>query len=65
MRDNTIATAKIVAVWPEGNEWKLESKVKKWKSKVSFGDVWLGLGLPIICFRICVKRLVKNKLVIM
>ena len=58
------ANIKIVEVCPDGNEWKLESKVKKSKPKELSRVVWLGLGLPIICFSNCVKRPVKNKHVI-
>ena len=59
------AKIKMVDVCPDGNEWKLESKVKKWKLNELSWIVWLGLALPIICFNNCVKKPVKNKHVIM
>ena len=54
----------MVDVWPEGNEWKLESKVKKSKLKEPSKIVWLGLALPTMCFNNCVNILVKNKHVV-
>ena len=47
-------TMNMVDEWPEGKEWKFESKVKKLKPKESSKFVWLGLGLPTICLRTCV-----------
>ena len=54
MATRTKQTINMVEEWPEGKEWKFESKVKKLKPKESSKFVWLGLGLPIICFSTCV-----------
>ena len=62
--EQTRAKIKIVEVWPEGNEWKLELKVKKSKFSKPSKIVWLGLALPTICFNNCVKKPVKDKHVI-
>ena len=51
----TNATTNIVEVWPEGKEWKLESKLNKSKSKLLFSITTPGLGLPTTCLIICVK----------
>ena len=45
----------MVEVWPEGKEWKLESRLKKLKSKLLFSKTVLGLGLPTTCLIIWVK----------
>ena len=46
--------ANIVAVWPDGNECHFESKLIILKDFCSKPLNKTGLGLPIICFKICV-----------
>ena len=50
IKEITKTTAKIVEVCPDGNEWKLESSVKKFKSIPFSKFTVFGLGRPIMCF---------------
>ena len=54
IKEITKTTAKIVEVCPDGNEWKLESSVKKFKSIPFSKFTVFGLGRPIMCFNSCV-----------
>ena len=55
------ATAKMVEEWPDGKEWNEASVEKKLKLKPFSKSEWLGLGLPIICFKIWVATPTKDK----